>query len=733
MVGQWPGGWRKRRGAPDTVADDLEVIAARTLASFPWNDDDWCEDLSRRLSDRVLAGRNIHPLLAEALRATISAVIRIEVAALRRRPKAPTTLLEAVRHRSWLRALLAMEPQVDLSLAEWLKAVTQIVQIIVNAAPPAVGPGAASSLPLTVPLIDIMTSRSVDLVSEIVQHLLRFARAEPVSIVPGAVLASRVKTALLHVSKLNEDSAAKNPHRLVSPAASGLVGAPLVEAYLSDTPFHDLLVNTKLPFQLQPRFSHQHIVATPGAGKTNLLSNLIFNDLDAVAHGRASLIVLDSQGDLIRSIVHLADFAPGGRLHDRLVYIDPTDIDFPLCLNIFGRTAKPRTALEKRTEHAALLDMLLFLFGAMRQEATGRQETMLRAVAALIQEIPDATLLTLNDIFQPADRNSAPLDKFQRYIDKLDPTLQQFFAVDFNNKTTFGQSREQIRARIQSLITDEIFRNMFSSPVQKLDIAAEMNAGKVILINAYKDLLQSGTEVFGRFFLALIAQAAQGRSNIIDEAERMPTYCYVDECHDYIKSDANVEKILDSARKYKVGMILSHQRLSQLTSALQSATSMAAIKMVRAPVQEDMGPLAAQLHTTAAFIDALPPHAFATFCSPLSHAIALEVPLSPIVKAPKMSDPEFAAVRRMMRAKYAQPLQAMQRSYLADETLPHEVHRAAGSPEHGSDAHRVKTDQDPFGAASTTVAAPQPTENDAADDILSDPVPPFKIKPGKDW
>ena len=60
-----------------------------------------------------------------------------------------------------------------------------------------------------------------------------------------------------------------------------------------------------------------------------------------------------------------------------------------------------------------------------------------------------------------------------------------------------------------------------------------MNAGRVILINTAKDLLkEQGTQIFGRFFIALIAQAAQERATL-PEHKRMPTMVYVDEAQDY--------------------------------------------------------------------------------------------------------------------------------------------------------------------------------------------------------
>lgn len=463
---------------------------------------------------------------------------------------------------------------------------------------------------------------------------------------------------LLSASHLTFEQANKNPHKIVVPSSSDRSTDDLVRAYLGGTPFVDFL-QTSIPFELTSRFSHHHIVATPGAGKTNLIGVLLAKDFDAVADGKASVIVLDSQGDLIKSIVLLKDFAPGGRLHDRLVYIDPTDIEYPLQLNFFARSgSRALTPLAKRTEHSDLVELLLFLFGALKQEATGRQETLIKAVASLIQEIQDATLMTLNEIFEPNERNKPALHKFSAYLARLDPALRKFFAVDFNS-SEFSQSRGQIRARIQSLITDPIFRTMFEATSQRLDFAKEMNAGKVILINAHEDLLKTGTEVFGRFFIALAAQAAQARQNIPEHA-RLATYFYIDECYKFIKEDTNVETILDTGRKYRLGVIIAHQRLKQLSEALKSAASSAAIKMVRAPVFEDANTLASQLNMTADGFDALPAYAFATRITGMRKPVALSVPVSPLADAEHMTDAEFAELKDAMRRKYARASQSLQ-------------------------------------------------------------------------
>ena len=62
---------------------------------------------------------------------------------------------------------------------------------------------------------------------------------------------------------------------------------------------------------------------------------MIHADLVAAKEDGRSIIVIDSQGDLINKLVRLEAFSPDapGSLADRLVVIDPSDIEFPAALN----------------------------------------------------------------------------------------------------------------------------------------------------------------------------------------------------------------------------------------------------------------------------------------------------------------------------------------------------------------------------------------------------------------
>jgi hypothetical protein len=92
-----------------------------------------------------------------------------------------------------------------------------------------------------------------------------------------------------------------------------------------------------MPFSA--RFEHTHIVAGSGHGKTQLLQQMILKDLNKLAEGQGSVVVIDSQGDLLRNIVTLSE---------RLVLIDPTDIDHPPALNLFD------FGLERLTRYSRL-------------------------------------------------------------------------------------------------------------------------------------------------------------------------------------------------------------------------------------------------------------------------------------------------------------------------------------------------------------------------------------------
>ncbi len=426
----------------------------------------------------------------------------------------------------------------------------------------------------------------------------------------------------------------------------------LVDTYLNGTPIGDLFdQKTSFTIPTSSRFEHHHIIAGSGHGKTQTLQYLIGQDLDAVAAGHRSVVVIDSQGDLIKNISQLDVFAPGGALHDRVVIIDPTDVEWPVSLNLFDvgiDRLKDYPPLEQERLTNSILELYDFVLGSLLSaEMTQKQNVIFRYVTRLMLHIPDATIHTLRELMEPGSH-----EKFAEHIGKLKGTAKRFFETEFASKE-FEQTKKQVLRRLWGILENQTFERMFSHPRSKLDLFAELNSGKVILINTAKDLLkEQGTQIFGRFFIALIAQAAQERATL-PENERMPTFVYIDEAADYF--DRNIGIILSQARKYGVGMILAHQYLGQLDPKLQEAfAANTSIKFAGGVSTRDAKALAQMLGCDAGLIEAQPKgHFAASIRGVTKNAIPLGFPFGSLEQRNRMSAEERHDLQEAMRQRYA--------------------------------------------------------------------------------
>ena len=426
----------------------------------------------------------------------------------------------------------------------------------------------------------------------------------------------------------------------------------LISTYLGGTPLFDLFDQAPVfTIPTQARFEHHHIVAGSGHGKTQTLQYLIARDLEAMLEGDRSIIVLDSQGDLIRTIANLKLFAPGGPLHDRIVIVDPNDVEWPVSLNLFDvgmDRLSGYAPLERERLTNSILELYDFVLGTLLSaEMTQKQNVIFRYVTRLMLHIPDATIHTLRELMEPGSQT-----KFAEHIAKLSGTARQFFETEFASKE-FEQTKKQVLRRLWGILENQTFERMFSHPRSKLDLFAEMNAGKVILINTAKDLLkEQGTEIFGRFFIALIAQAAQERATL-PEHKRTPTIVYVDEAQDYF--DRNIGLILAQARKYNVGMVLAHQYLGQLDPKLQEAfAANTSIKFAGGVSAKDARALAPMLYCQPELIEAQPKGSFAAHVrGQTKSAVPLAFPFGHMEALPRMAKSERAALQQRMRDRYA--------------------------------------------------------------------------------
>ncbi|MEJ8574154.1 helicase HerA domain-containing protein [Microbaculum marinum] len=530
------------------------------------------------------------------------------------------------------------------------KALANLFFVTAEASPPRdPGQAAGAAIRVATKRLDLMQG-----VPDLLDHLIGIVFADAVekaSLFPR--VRKRLDRNLIAASGGNPADPATFKRMPKLPSKSDIADRrQLVGTYLGGTPltrFFDGEIAFTIPETL--RFEHHHIVAGTGHGKSQTLQYLIAHDLNAVERGEASVIVIDSQGDLINTIAGLKRFAPGEPLHERIVLIDPTDVEYPVSLNLFDvgidRLASyPMLERERLTN--SILELYDFVLGSLLDAGmTQKQSVIFRYVTRLMLHIPDATIHTLLELMEPGGDI-----KFAESIAKLTGTAKHFFETEFTSKE-FEQTKRQVLRRLWGILENQTFERMFSHPRSKLDLYSEMNAGKVILINTAKDLLkENGTEIFGRFFIALIAQAAQERA-VLPEHKRLPTFVYIDEAADYF--DRNIGIILTQARKQKTGMILAHQYLGQLGPTLQDAfAANTSIKFAGGVSNKDARALAPMLASDPATIEAEPKGAFACSVRGLTKgAVSLAFPFGYVEVMEKMSRQESDLLKDRMRERYA--------------------------------------------------------------------------------
>ena len=426
-------------------------------------------------------------------------------------------------------------------------------------------------------------------------------------------------------------------------------GEDVVETYLKGTHLRSLFA-LKTPFAIPEaaRFEHLHLVAGSGHGKTQTLQYLIAQDLGDVARGDKSVVVIDSQGDLINTILRARHLPP-----EKIVLIDPEDIAYPVCLNLFAvgqERLEGYTELERERLTNSIIELYDFVLGSLLSAGmTAKQSVVFRYVTRLMFHIPDATIHTLRDLMEPGGSAA-----YQEHIAKLDGTARRFFETEFDTKE-FASTKTQVLRRLYSVLENRTFERMFARPQSKFDMFTELNAGKLILINTAKSLLkEQGTELFGRFFVALIAQAAQERATLPDQ-DRLPAFIYIDEAQDYF--DQNIGIILSQARKYRVGMVMAHQYLGQLASGLQEAfEANTSIKLAGGVSARDARALASQMGADPEMIQRQQKGTFATSIRGLTErAVPLAFPFFVMEKMARATKDERESIRTQSRARYAEP------------------------------------------------------------------------------
>ena len=506
----------------------------------------------------------------------------------------------------------------------------------------------------TVPLVELLDNPAA-VIGELLWSCYEPATLERELLLP---LRERLVTNLLIASGLPAET---NPRlvkdKLVGPTEKrGLSAGELAKLYLAGTPLLELLsLPVPLPLPDELRFEHCHVIGGTGHGKTQLLQRMILADLEEAIEGGRSVVVIDSQGDLIEKLLNLDVFSyrHPGNLVDRLVLIDPADVEHPAALNLFDAhlsRLSEYSAVDQERVLNGVVELYETFFGAMLgAELTQKQGVIFRYLARLMVSIPGANIRTLMELMEDGRA-------YKPQMAALTGSARHFFETEFWSPS-FSATKSQILKRLWGVLATPAFERMFMQPENKLDLFSLLQEGRIVLVSTAKDVLKTeGSALFGRFILALLSQAALERSTLRPE-ERTPTFVYVDEAQEYF--DDSIETILTQARKYRVGLTIAHQTLDQLTPRLRSAIlANTSVKLAGGVSAKDARALAYEMHTDADFLGSMRRRGMRTeFAVWLKNrtprAVRLSVPLGYLERQPTISETDHTVLIELSRAKYS--------------------------------------------------------------------------------
>ncbi|PIT93008.1 MAG: hypothetical protein COU06_02225, partial [Candidatus Harrisonbacteria bacterium CG10_big_fil_rev_8_21_14_0_10_38_8] len=350
------------------------------------------------------------------------------------------------------------------------------------------------------------------------------------------------------------------------------IGAPHIASVKSKTapapinvPINGLLLGvntyrgteTKINMSEEDRARHFYIIGQTGTGKTYFMRNMIIQDIEA-GHG---VCFIDPHGDTAEEILGTI---PENRLKD-VIYFNPGDIERPMGLNMLEYD--PRFPEQKTFVINELLEIFNKLYD-MKNAGGPIFEQYFRNATALVMDDPASgnTLLEINRVFVDKAFRDYKLNKTSNPLVK---TFWREVAEKAGGETSLQNMVPYISSKFDSFLSNEVMRPIVSQEKSAFRVRDVMDNQKILLINLSKGRLgELNSSLIGLILVGKILMAAFSRVDI-PEKDRKPFYLYLDEFQNI--STNSIESILSEARKYKLGLIIAHQFISQLTDEIKKA------------------------------------------------------------------------------------------------------------------------------------------------------------------
>jgi len=288
---------------------------------------------------------------------------------------------------------------------------------------------------------------------------------------------------------------------------------------------------------------HMVIAGSTGSGKTHLLKQLIYQDLE---HENATFII-DPHGDLAEDILLNVQ----KKDKERVVYVNVADNDYSFGFNIFTT----KTDAEKIT----LASDLVSAFSDSWISSGDRIQSVLqKTISTFLYSQKEASILDMKRFLLERDFRNEFLESLD------DPILNYYWQNEF--PLVRRNELSPLLLRIDNFMQTRLLRNMFAQR-SGIDFNELVKQQKLVIIQLSVGLIGlENSKFIAKLLIAKINQIAFARQSI-SHTQRKPIHFYIDEAHIYANSPA-IEQLLSGARKYSLSLVLVLQHLEQVQTQI---------------------------------------------------------------------------------------------------------------------------------------------------------------------
>lgn len=316
--------------------------------------------------------------------------------------------------------------------------------------------------------------------------------------------------------------------------------------YFAETNFRE--DRQKFGIKLEDRLHHFYILGRSGSGKSTLIHTKISQDLNA-GHG---LCLLDFHGDIIKKVLQTI---PQHRLQD-VVFLDATNPDLAL-----GYNPLRKVSYEKRPLIVSnILEVFQKLWGT--QSWGVKLSHVLRNVLLLLTDQDKATLADIIKVLQDKNYREQCLQKV------VNPDVKNFFEKEFKNYTQKGDLLP-IYNKLGGILSYPTVKRILVTNKKQISLRQIMDQQKILLVNIPKGSLGTdASNILGSLLVTSIASAAFSRIDTLPQ-NRKVFFCYLDEFQSI--STPTIVEMMSELKKFRLGMVMAHQYISQLDPKIRDA------------------------------------------------------------------------------------------------------------------------------------------------------------------